>query len=45
MGQKLAVTLADGSEFTCEEEVAATYGTIFYYTKQVSEWLILGLGF
>ena len=31
--------LADGSEFTCEEEVAATYGIILQDAKQVSEWL------
>ena len=30
--------LADGSEFTCEEEVAATYGIIFQDTKKASEW-------
>ena len=31
--------LADGSEFTYDEEVAATYRVISQDTKQVSEWL------
>ena len=31
--------LADGSYFTCEEEVDATYGIIAQNTKQVSEQL------
>ena len=31
--------LADGSEFTCEEEVAATYRIISQDAKQVSEQL------
>ena len=36
--------LADGLEFTCEEEVAATYRIILWVARQVSEQLILGLG-
>ena len=37
LGIKLALTLADGSMLTCEEEVDAAYGIISKDANQVSE--------